>query len=639
MLVPCLVSIAVAANDDPASLEKIIISATRSEQSTVSSPGSITVISRAQISNSGATTLAEVLRGQGGVQIRDLYGDGSRLSISMRGFGANAASNTLVLVDGRRLNNPDLAPPNLNTIALNEIERIEIIQGSAGSLYGDQAVGGLINIITRSPRQLEASVEAAAGSYDRHDLSMRIANRLDNGLGFRLSLDDSKADNYRKHNERDYRNISGRLDYDYTSGLVFLEYQDMDEDINLPGGLFRAQYDADRRQPQYPNDSADTSSRSGRLGIRQMLTDNWQLEAETTARDTEVNGSLSNTAFSQDRQVSELMPRLIGSYLLDNGELLITTGVDVIHSEYEIASIFGTTENDQDISSFYVQAVIPVTPVLQLTVGARSASVNNDLTDSFAYPAGIDLDDDETAAELGISYFPAQSWRLFLRADENFRFAKVDEQTQTLGGITGLDTQTGTSYEAGAEWNRAGNSFKAVLYHLDLDNEIAYDTSVYANVNLDPTTRDGIIIEGTYSPFTKLSVSGQYGYIDARFDEGIHSGNRIPFVAEHTAHLSATYQLNNEWTLFGEMQYIDDRIAAGDVTNTLETLDDYTVYNLNINYTRPAWQASLRINNLTDKKYSDYAASSYNPATFTNETGFYAAPERNFMLTARYNFY
>jgi len=107
-----------AATEIPA----VVVSAARTEQSTLTTPASITVITREQIDASGARHVAEVLRGQGGVQINDFYGDGSRASVGMRGFGETAGSNTLVLVDGRRLNNPDIAAADLNSIALQDVE-------------------------------------------------------------------------------------------------------------------------------------------------------------------------------------------------------------------------------------------------------------------------------------------------------------------------------------------------------------------------------------------------------------------------------------------------------------------------------------------------------------------------------------
>ena len=199
-----------AATEIPA----VVVSAARTEQSTLTTPASITVISREQIEASGASHINEVLRGQGGVQINDLYGDGSRATVDMRGFGDTAGSNTLILVDGRRLNNPDIAAPDLNSIALEDVERIEIVQGSAGVLFGDQAVGGVINVITRKPGALRHSLKLSAGSYNTLQLHAMTSQALDSGLNYLLSLDARESDKYRDHNEASYLNGFGKLGYE-----------------------------------------------------------------------------------------------------------------------------------------------------------------------------------------------------------------------------------------------------------------------------------------------------------------------------------------------------------------------------------------------------------------------------------------
>jgi iron complex outermembrane receptor protein len=130
------------ADNRAAKIPSVIVSAARTEQSTLTTPASITVITRKQIENSGARHVVDVLRAQGGVRISDLFGDGSRASVGMRGFSTTAGSNTLVLVDGRRLNNIDISSPDLNSVSLKDVERIEIVQGSGGVLFGDgEAVG------------------------------------------------------------------------------------------------------------------------------------------------------------------------------------------------------------------------------------------------------------------------------------------------------------------------------------------------------------------------------------------------------------------------------------------------------------------------------------------------------------------
>ncbi len=138
-----------AAEAESATIDETITVIGRSENSPMNIAANVNVIDAAAIEMSGATSLTEVLRGQSGIQISD---SNSGAVFSMRGFSASqAANNTLILVDGRRLNNIDIAAPSINAIPLHQIERVELLSGSAGVLYGDQAVGGVINIITKTP--------------------------------------------------------------------------------------------------------------------------------------------------------------------------------------------------------------------------------------------------------------------------------------------------------------------------------------------------------------------------------------------------------------------------------------------------------------------------------------------------------
>lgn len=627
---------------DAVRIEPVTVSATRSLQSSVPTPAAITVIDRAEIEASGARHVAEVLRGRGGVQLRDPYGDGSRAVVSMRGFGENAAANTLVLVDGRRLNNSDLAAPDLNSIALKDVERIEIIQGGAGVLFGDQAVGGVVNVITRVPRAFSAEVSAGAGSFGGRELRGSVADGGDAGLAYRLSAETRSSDNYRDNNRQEYTNVFARLDYRHQGhGSLFLEHQAIDENLNLPGAIFADQVAADRTQTRYPDDYTDSRSHVTRLGMTQALGAAWQLEAELTDRRSDASGVLTGLPVTQDRRHVGLTPRLIGALPMGAGELLLTLGADLDRTDYDIASPFGTTDNRQHQRSLYAQGVIPLTRRLNATLGARHAEVENDLTDSFGFPAGTSIDDSEFVTSAGLSFAATEDWRLFARRDEVLRFPKVDEYTNTDATVTVLETQTGESYELGGEWRRDGHDVRVVIYRLDLDNEIDYDPSASfgfgGNTNLDPTRRTGLILDGHLQATTDLRLGGAYGYVDAEFDSGSFAGNRIPFVAEHTLSVNADYRITPAWHVFGEAQYIAERVPQGDYANSLERLPGYTVYNASVDYRLTAWTFSLRVDNLTDKRYSDVAVRAFDPWP-VEATGYYPAPERRAFLTARYRF-
>lgn len=624
----------------PLEVEEVVVSGTRSPQSSVTVPASITIITREEIEASGATHVIEVLRGQGTVQVFDSFGDGSRAQVGMRGFAETANANTLILVDGRRLNNADIAPPDLNSVALKDVERIEIIQGSAGTLFGDQAVGGVINIITRKPREFTASVEPGYGSYDHLAGRVNLANRWDNGMSFRFSGEEVTTDNYRDHNEKDYSNYVGLVEFEHSRGSVFFDFQRVNEQLELPGGLTEQELAADRRQanPAFPNDELETDTYQLRGGIRQVLFGAWSLEGEVAYRESDTDGIFFDSEFDSGRRQSEVTPRLIGNFPNRLGEILVTMGADVRASDFDLDTSLGFTRNRQDVYAFYAQAVIPIALRWNLTVGARKAWVENDLRTQ-DFPGGLNLNDDVFVTEVGLSYHPTPDWRLFFRRDENFRFAKSDEVTFTQPGVVGLDTQTGTSWELGAEWTSVrGHRFKIVGFYLPIDNEIAFDPTVVgpfspfidgANVNLDATVRTGFNVEGSWAVNQALRLSGAFTYTDAKFDSGGLDGNKVPFVADAVARLSAEYQMTDRASAYAETQSTSDRYLIGDNENIFPKLGGYTVLNLGLRYLYKKLTLAARVNNVTGKKYVDTAS----PGSF------FPAPERNFWISARLDFH
>ncbi len=131
---------------------------------------STTVIGADEIAGSPGQSLQDVLAAQPGIQMQSLFAGvaGTDTVVDMRGFGAAATPNTLVLIDGRRLNDVDLSGVDFGAIQKSGIERIEITRGNSGAvLYGDGAVGGVINIVTKNgfnePPATQA--ELAFGSF------------------------------------------------------------------------------------------------------------------------------------------------------------------------------------------------------------------------------------------------------------------------------------------------------------------------------------------------------------------------------------------------------------------------------------------------------------------------------------------
>ncbi len=632
--------------DEATVLESVVVTATRSEQPDVRLPAALSVITAEQIAASGAQHLVEVLRSAGLAQVTDLYGDGSRAQIDLRGFGDAANANTLILVDGRRLNNPDIAAPDLNSIALKDIERIEILHGSAGALYGDQAVGGVINIITRTQTASRGSAQIDAGSYDsvRGQLAVGFADR---GLNLRLSAESRGSDNYRAHNRLAYHNLLGRAGYAWSGGDVFAEIAWINEDLLTPGGLFADEVRSNRRQSadRFRNDYADTDTRVLRLGTQQPLGTHWSLAAEASERRSDGRFRLGSFGLAtqdstQDRRLRAFNPRLSARYPLATGPLLLTLGSDLQRADYALSSQFGTQTNRQTQADAYAQAIVPLTAALDATLGLRHARVDNDVRDGYTFVDTTAFGDDQTAGQAGLSWRAREDLRLFAAYDRNYRFAKVDEFTNA-GAAPGsntnlLDTQTGDAYTTGAEWSQGAASLRVTLYRMALEREIVFDPTTFSNINLERTRRDGATLEGRWQVLDALTLAAAAHYVDAQIRDGSFAGNPVPLVARRSGRLSAEWRLPYRLSAYTEVIATGTRAFAGDYDHTLDLLPGHAITNVALGWHWRKLSLRGRINNLFGREYSEYGAAGTDPNTFAEAASYQPSPERNYSLTLSY---
>ena len=147
---------------DPITIEEILVTATRAPASTLDVPAQVTVITREDIDSSPARNIAQLLDVQAGIASVDHGPAGALKTITIRG---STSSQVLVLVDGIRANNEQSGGADLSLIALENVERIEIVRGGASALYGADAVGGVVNIITRRESRNRLKLAFENGSY------------------------------------------------------------------------------------------------------------------------------------------------------------------------------------------------------------------------------------------------------------------------------------------------------------------------------------------------------------------------------------------------------------------------------------------------------------------------------------------
>ena len=615
---------------------EIVVTATRSEQLGVVTPTSISVITAEDIALTGASSLTEVLRSQAGIQINDNIGNGSRASVTMRGFGSNNVNNILIVVDGRKLNNPTLEAPLLSSVALKDVERIEILQGSGGVLFGDQAVGGVINIITKRPGKRQIYVDMGAGSDDLRVTTFSASQGFDNGIAYRFSGERKRTDNYRDNNEQDYHNWFGLVSYEAHWGTIFYERHDIDDELELPGSLTDEQINENRRQTVNSGDFSNQDVVVDRFGFGYHLSKQVTFDTDYSIRDSDGDSLVSfagvPTSTKQETRLKILGARLLGDWDTLWGKFLLTLGYEDINGEHQ-NNAFGDTDWEQDQQSVYGQVVIPLFEDVALAVGARKTDIEDR-----NLIGNVQNSDSEHATEIGVSYDLSVSTSLFLRRAESFRFANIDENGFTLPSVDFLAPQTSTSIEAGYEYNIGLFSLKVLGYTMDIDDELYYDSIAIANVNLDKSNRKGVIFEAYYDITSSLSLNGSYSWTKATYKSGSFEGNDVPFVPEQTAVLGLNYTLTQNINLYTDAIYTGRRFRSDDDSNASNRLGGYTIYNINLGYnTNPdwqdgAWSANLRVNNIFGKEYSGLL--------FDNgfSSGGYPAPKTTVEVKVGYHF-
>ena len=231
---------------------EVVVTATRDKQETRKTPANVTVITAEEISKSGATTVVDVLDNLESIQFRTSSGNSSQAYIDMRGIGGdNPYGKTLIMLDGRRLNRTDMSSINWLQIPVNNIERIEVVRGPGSVLYGDAAIGGVINIITKKGKaQPQFNASAIVGSYGLNDERVGVTGATDKWT-YAVTGENNFNFGYRERSK--YSAQSGGFDLGYTASDLFnvsLGVSFIKTDYQMPGALTKAQMEQDRRQYQ-----------------------------------------------------------------------------------------------------------------------------------------------------------------------------------------------------------------------------------------------------------------------------------------------------------------------------------------------------------------------------------------------------
>ena len=608
-----------AQQDDDA----VVVTATRFPERRLDAPVGMTVITAADIARDTARTLPEVLTHLGGLYARNNSGSPD-LQLDLRGFGITSDQNTLVLLDGVRLNENDLSSTKLSAIPLQSIARIEILRGSGSVLYGGGAAGGTINIITKGPRvqAREGSLFAGAGSYGTLDARASV-NLADERAGALVSGSHYESHNYRANNRVRQDNVTGDVRLGGADGTLALKFGADAQRLRLPGVRDQNQLASDPRGTDTPD---DWSTRDGNfvtlLGSRRL--GGVELAADLGYRDqlSSANYVSLFSYFEARLRSLSFAPRLRWTSNASIPTSLVL-GVDLSRWDFDrafaadrasISSPSSSTGASQDNSAFYAQASAQVAQAVKLTVGWRTQRVSTRLVQAGFFASDQRQTRSPHAGELGVQLALSERWTAFGRLGTSFRVATVDEDGFTASGKL-LEPQTARERNAGLEYRDQRLRLRASAYEIDLHNEIYFSPIVVpfgANTNLSPTRRAGFELfgEARLAPSVELSgslvlqsakfVTGTYGAVDV-------SGKDVPLVPRALAQVQAAWRPAPRTQLVAAARYVGRQRYDNDQANAYPGLmPDYALADLKLSHSVGGWRLSAALDNIFDKRYYSY---------------------------------
>ncbi len=635
-------------------LEPITVTASRTARRLSEIPSSASIISAQEITYSYSESVPDLLKNVEGVYSYDTSGVGTTGAVNMRGFYGGMSSHQLVLVDGIPQNKGKDKLVDWDLISLDNVERIEVVRGPASALYGDNAMSGVINIITKKPSgKPEAKVSVSYGSFDTQEYKASVSGAYkseDNGLpssrqshkqlGYLLGVSQKTTAGFRRHCDYDRTHIDGRLDYNINVAqkVQFLLDHYEKKRGALPWALSEAQIIQDRRQarPGTENDKSNETKSDASITHAWDVNDRTRTEATFYYKNSDADsfytsGSTESTKKEQLENEDTYGVLLKGGF---NQEIMglaheFTSGIDMERDNFDYEEYKapyqerGALQQDygvkRDKIGPYLQDEIKLINSLRLIPGVRYDRVDFDFDDRKSQSNSKTEKMSKVTPKCGIVYTYGKGSSAYFNYAEAFRTPTLGQMfTYGSSANPDLKPEEATNYEIGLR-HYFNESFKAniSLYWMELDNEIWYDYATRKYQNYGKTSHKGIETSLDFKIIKGVSGFLNYTYSRAKNENGDYSGKYLTNIPLHKASsgLSFATDFGFSWDL--GVTYIGSSYI--DPTNDNKLLS-YTTVDTKISYKYKIMKIFLAIGNLFDKKYNSYGYVSsdikyFNPAT------------------------
>jgi iron complex outermembrane receptor protein len=651
-------------------MEEVVVTATRIQEIIRRVPAHVTVITSEDIVNSGSTNMVKLLESKANIHFKTFNGNPAQAQIDLRGFGENGFGKTLVLLDGRRLNRIDLSDINWLQIPLQLVEKIEVVRGTQTVLYGDAAVAGVINIITKKgTAEPTANLSAIVGEHGLHIERGGIAGSKDK-LSYAVSAESQHDDGWRDRSAFASWGGGFSLGYDLTDSFsVSGDGSYNKTDFEMPGGLTRDEMAVSRTQvqpartwfpPSWFGFSASTPAHTDDEAENEHVNADILLEKSfAAAGDLEVNLIYGNKKIETDMpswyapgQYNEVeidtygvTPKyIIEKEILGHNQFIVgldfykeTLGLDQYLDAQRTQRAWDSELQRKTLGLYLRDELSPVDAfIISLGYRVENATFKGRKTEVLGHVVGTAFSPEEKkhredAFESSLTWLPRDNMKAYAKFSTLFRFPFAEEQVSFYGWADGfnltLEPETGRSYEVGGTYTpRAGLDLGLTFFRVELQDEIVWDNSLNKNINLDETTHQGIEADVTYNFKNRFSMIGKYAYHQAEFDSGQFAGKDLVLVPRHHLAVDFDIALPYNFHLAPAFLYVSDAYLGNDYDNSSEKLAGYGVVDLFLHY-NGAWRemrvtAFVGARNLFDKEYETIG--------FENDPNDGAAPANTF---------
>lgn len=579
-----------SAEEPPLTLQSdtplILVTANRTPTESSEIGSSATVITQETIERKKHRSVLEVLRAVPGLEVSQIGGPGRTTGVLMRG---NESDHTLVLIDGVRVNDNTSGQFDFANLKTDNIERIEIIRGPQSVLYGAEAIGGVIHIITKTGRKgVHASASAEGGSHGTQgyrasvDFGNDIA-RNSTSLSYLRTDGISAAASNRGNEEEDFYDS---INFSSRSSLFFLEDGQADLSVGYTSSTTELDgFDFETGPVDDPNAEQDTDTLTASLSVEKPLNDWLTPRIEVGFFDNDTQGKDPDTSFN--------------NFTIDSQTLTTTAQVDLfpefLGGPTSLGYVFesregvnpGNYDETREVNSLFLQKRFSVDEWIFLTTGVRYDE-DSEFGSEVTYRATMAVLLKDSGSRVHSSY------------GTGFKPPSFNELYFPNFGNPDLDAETSWGYDVGIEQVLLEDlaALDVTFFHNNVDDLISFDSTTFLAANIDEAEALGVESVLSLEPLEILIADLSYTYTDS---ENKETGAILPRRPRHRASIDLHFALDERSDITFSGLLVNSRRDSDGVR-----MDNYQRFDLTAGYRLSEHlKPYVRIENLFDESYEE----------------------------------